>query len=178
MAPSAASPPSLLHHFADLDDPRSGHDYRYYRTADEGHGRKEVRPYHLLTAPAALADAHADFAGLRSLGMVFSERRVGDGPVAIETRFSISRLSWTSTQRTATSPAPDRPIPVADAGHISHVPPTAAVPADQGQARLVQRHAFPAGWAAWPPSSGAGALAACPRPPAASRTDGHRGRSD
>jgi predicted transposase YbfD/YdcC len=75
-----------------LEDDFAGHDYRYHRTADEGHGRKEVRHYHLLTAPAALAEAHADFAGLRTIGMVFSERQVGEGPVAVETRFYISSL--------------------------------------------------------------------------------------
>jgi predicted transposase YbfD/YdcC len=75
-----------------LEDDFAGHDHRYYRTAGEGHGRKEVRHYHLLTAPAALAEAHADFAGLRTIGMVFSERQVGAGPVAVETRFYISSL--------------------------------------------------------------------------------------
>ena len=40
-----------------LEDDFGGHDYRYHRTVGEGHGRKEVRHYHLLTAPAALAGA-------------------------------------------------------------------------------------------------------------------------
>lgn len=75
-----------------LEDDFGGHDYRYHRTVGEGHGRKEVRHYHLLTAPAALAGARADFAGLRTIGMVFSERQVGDGPVAVEARFYISSL--------------------------------------------------------------------------------------
>jgi predicted transposase YbfD/YdcC len=75
-----------------LEDDFAGHDHRYHRTAEEGHGRKEVRHYHLLTAPADLAAAHADFAGLRAVGMVFSERQVGEGPVAVETRFYISSL--------------------------------------------------------------------------------------
>lgn len=75
-----------------LEDDFAGHDYRYYRTVDEGHGRKEVRHYHLLAVPAALADAHADFVGLKTIGMVFSERQVGEGPAEGETRFYISSL--------------------------------------------------------------------------------------
>ena len=39
-----------------------------------------------------MADKHAEFAGLRSCGMVFSERQIGAGPVASATRFYISSL--------------------------------------------------------------------------------------
>ena len=46
----------------------------------------------MLAAPAGLADAHADFAGLRTIGMVYSERRVGGGEAEGETRFYISSL--------------------------------------------------------------------------------------
>ncbi len=46
----------------------------------------------MVAVPPELAARHADFAGLQTLGMVFSERRVGDGLVEAETRFYISSL--------------------------------------------------------------------------------------
>jgi predicted transposase YbfD/YdcC len=72
-----------------LENDFVGQDYRYYRTVDTGHGRTEVRHYHLLTVSTELAEAHADFVGLSPIGMVYSERQVGDAPAAGETRFSI-----------------------------------------------------------------------------------------
>jgi predicted transposase YbfD/YdcC len=75
-----------------LEDDFAGQEHRYLRTAEQGHGRTEERQYHIVAVPADLAERHAEFAGLRSLGMVFSERRVGEGPVVCETRFYISSL--------------------------------------------------------------------------------------
>src|SRR5271154_6598354 len=65
-------------------------EHRQHQTSEKGHGRMETRHYHLVKVPAALASKHADFKGLKTLGMVFSERQVGDGPATTETRFYIS----------------------------------------------------------------------------------------
>lgn len=75
-----------------LEDDFAGREHRYYHTAERGHGRTEERHYHVVAVPEELAAAHAEFAGLRTIGMVFSERQVGGGPVAAETRFYISSL--------------------------------------------------------------------------------------
>jgi predicted transposase YbfD/YdcC len=75
-----------------LEDDFAGREHRYCRTAERGHGRTEVRHYHLVKVPVELARKHAAFAGLRTVGMVFRERQVGDGPAAAETRFFISSL--------------------------------------------------------------------------------------
>jgi predicted transposase YbfD/YdcC len=75
-----------------LEDDFAGLGHRSYRTTEQGHGRTEERHYHVVAVPDDLAARHAEFAGLRSLGMVFSERQVGDGPLACETRFYISSL--------------------------------------------------------------------------------------
>ena len=40
------------------------------RTEDEDHGRVETRYYHVVSIPEALAEKHADWVGLRTLGMV------------------------------------------------------------------------------------------------------------
>jgi predicted transposase YbfD/YdcC len=66
--------------------------HRYHRTTGKGHGRKETRHYHLIEVPQQLAAKHAEFAGLRTLGMVFSERQVTHGEDSVETRFYISSM--------------------------------------------------------------------------------------
>jgi predicted transposase YbfD/YdcC len=75
-----------------LADDFAGREHRYRRIEGRGHGRTETRHYHQVAVPDEVAAAHGDFAGLRTLGMVFSERQVGDGPVELETRFFISSL--------------------------------------------------------------------------------------
>jgi predicted transposase YbfD/YdcC len=67
-------------------------EHRQHKTSDTGHGRVETRHYHVVKVPAELARKHADFQGLKTLGMVFSERQVGDGPPTAETRFYISSM--------------------------------------------------------------------------------------
>jgi predicted transposase YbfD/YdcC len=67
-------------------------EHRQYQTHEKGHGRIEARYYHLIKVPEELATKHADFKGLKTLGMVFSERQVGDGPATAETRFYISSM--------------------------------------------------------------------------------------
>jgi predicted transposase YbfD/YdcC len=75
-----------------LEDDFKGLAHRYHHTKEEAHGRTEERHYHLIEVPEALADKHPEFVGLRTLGMVFSQRQVGDGPEALETRFYISSM--------------------------------------------------------------------------------------
>jgi predicted transposase YbfD/YdcC len=75
-----------------LDNDFADRAHRSYHTVAEQHGRTEQRHYHLMEVPEALASKHAEFRGLRTLGMVLSQRQVGDGPEALETRFYISSL--------------------------------------------------------------------------------------
>ena len=67
-------------------------EHRGYRTVDDDHGRVESRHYHVVPVPAELAQRHDGWEGLRSLGMVFSERQVGAEEPSCETRFFISSL--------------------------------------------------------------------------------------
>jgi predicted transposase YbfD/YdcC len=75
-----------------LEDDFAGLEHRYHKTAERGHGRAEVRHYHQVEVPPALARKHAAFAGLRTVGMVFSERQVGREEATCETRFYVSSL--------------------------------------------------------------------------------------
>jgi predicted transposase YbfD/YdcC len=75
-----------------LEEDFAGIEHHSYRTADDGHGRVETRHYHVVPVPEGLAQRHAGWAGLRTLGMVFSERQVGTAEATCETRFFISRL--------------------------------------------------------------------------------------
>ncbi len=65
---------------------------RCYQTTDQGHGRWERRSYFVLPVPPELVERHPGWAGLRSLGLVLSERRVGDGELTYEARHFISSL--------------------------------------------------------------------------------------
>jgi predicted transposase YbfD/YdcC len=75
-----------------LEEDFAGMDHRSYRTVEKGHGRVESRHYHTLAVPEALAQRHPEWEGLRTLGMVFSERQVGTEEATCETRFFISSL--------------------------------------------------------------------------------------
>jgi predicted transposase YbfD/YdcC len=75
-----------------LEEDFQGLAHRYHHTQEEAHGRTEERHYHIIEVPEALARKHPEFVGLRTLGMVFSQRQVGDGPEALETRFYISSM--------------------------------------------------------------------------------------
>jgi predicted transposase YbfD/YdcC len=75
-----------------LDDDFAGVEHRYLRTVDEGHGRHDVRHYYTLEVPEAIRRRHG-WRDLRSLGMVFAQRQVGEGDPAGETRFFISSLA-------------------------------------------------------------------------------------
>jgi predicted transposase YbfD/YdcC len=62
-------------------------------THDTAHGRRETRVYRVVAIPPELAAAHDDWAGLRSVGMVYSERQVGEAEATGETRFFLSSLA-------------------------------------------------------------------------------------
>ncbi len=66
--------------------------YRRTQTKEKNHGRTESREYYLVPVPEDLADRQADWEGLRSLGMVLSERQVGTQEPTYEVRFFISSL--------------------------------------------------------------------------------------
>lgn len=69
-----------------------GHDFD--QTTSEGHGRIEIRRHWTISEPELIAHLDPDdkWAGLRSVGMVESERQVGD-KTTTETRYYITSLS-------------------------------------------------------------------------------------
>jgi predicted transposase YbfD/YdcC len=71
--------------FADLES-------HSYRTEEKGHGRTESRLYHVMRAPKEFVEGHADWPGLRTIGMVYSERQEGDKEPTFEARAFISSL--------------------------------------------------------------------------------------
>jgi predicted transposase YbfD/YdcC len=76
-----------------LEEDFAGREHHEYQTSDDNHGRVETRTYHVLPVPKELAQRHADWRGLRSVGMVFSECQVGAQEATCETRFFISSLA-------------------------------------------------------------------------------------
>jgi predicted transposase YbfD/YdcC len=77
--------------FDDLaqDPPR---EHRWTQTQERNHGRTETRDYHVVGVPPAFAERHGEWAKVRSLGMVFSQRQVGEKEPTYEARFFISSL--------------------------------------------------------------------------------------
>jgi predicted transposase YbfD/YdcC len=75
----------LENDFADLQ-------HRTRTTQEKGHGRVETRHYHQVKVPQELLERHPGWKKLRTLGMVFSERQVGDAEPTSETRFYLSSL--------------------------------------------------------------------------------------
>jgi len=75
-----------------LEDDFVGIEHRYHHTRDSNHGRTEDRHYHVVAVPDGLRAKHPGWEGLRSLGMVFSERQVGTAEATCETRFYLSSL--------------------------------------------------------------------------------------
>jgi predicted transposase YbfD/YdcC len=66
--------------------------YRASTTTERNHGRIETRHYHVVSLPTNFAARHPEWEGLQSLGMVLSERQVGDQEPSYEARFFISSL--------------------------------------------------------------------------------------
>ena len=75
-----------------LEDDFAGLEHRAQVTRARGHGRVEERNYHVVAVPEAFRARHREWAGLRTLGMVFSVRQVGPAEPTCETRFFISSL--------------------------------------------------------------------------------------
>ena len=75
-----------------LDNDFADLEHHCHRTLDHDHGRVEKRVYHIVPVTKELAKRHADWEGLRSIGMVFSERQEGDKEPSLETRVFISSL--------------------------------------------------------------------------------------
>lgn len=76
-----------------LENNFAGMEHHYHRSVGKDHGRVETRHYHVVPVPEELAERHSAWEGLRSLGMVFSERQVGNEEVTYETRFFINSLA-------------------------------------------------------------------------------------
>jgi len=71
---------------------RIAHDYQ--KTVDKAHGRLEIREYWTIFEPEYIAYLNADqsWKGLRSIGMVRSQRRLGE-QITQETRYYIMSLA-------------------------------------------------------------------------------------
>jgi predicted transposase YbfD/YdcC len=76
-----------------LENNFKGMKHEQCETHDQGHGRKETRTYHLIQPTKAWLAQHPEWKGLKTLGMVCSERQVGDGVPTGEVRFFITSLS-------------------------------------------------------------------------------------
>ena len=63
------------------------------QTQDQNHGRQETRRYHHLQPSKKWLQQHPEWKGFKTVGMVCSERQVGDGEPTGEVRFFISSLS-------------------------------------------------------------------------------------
>jgi predicted transposase YbfD/YdcC len=68
------------------------------QTQDAGHGRKETRTYHLIRPNKAWLERHPEWKGLKTLGMVCSERQVGQEKATAEVRFFLTSLSLKVTE--------------------------------------------------------------------------------
>jgi predicted transposase YbfD/YdcC len=75
-----------------LDNGFAGMEHHSHCTEEKGHGRVETRIYHIVRAPEELIERHPDWEGLRSIGMVYSERQEGDKEPSIETRVFITSI--------------------------------------------------------------------------------------
>jgi predicted transposase YbfD/YdcC len=75
-----------------LDNDFADMEHRSHRTEEKGHGRVETRIYHIVPVPETLAERHADWKGLRSIGLVYSERQEGNKEASMETRVFITSL--------------------------------------------------------------------------------------
>jgi predicted transposase YbfD/YdcC len=70
-----------------------GMKHQECQTTEEGHGRKETRTYHMIRPSKEWLEARPEWKGLKTVGMVFSERQVGGAEPTGETRFFINSLT-------------------------------------------------------------------------------------
>jgi len=71
----------------------SGLKHQRCQTTEKGHGRTETRTYHLLRPSREWLQDHPEWKGLKTVGMVYSVRQVGDAEPTEEMRFFISSLT-------------------------------------------------------------------------------------
>jgi predicted transposase YbfD/YdcC len=75
-----------------LDNGFAGMEHHSYTTVEKRHGRIETRVYHIVAVPDEIAEHQTEWKGLRSIGMVYSERQEGDKEPSFETRVFITSL--------------------------------------------------------------------------------------
>jgi predicted transposase YbfD/YdcC len=68
-------------------------EYDRCRTEDKDHGRTETRLYYVIDIPKEWRERYVDWKDLKTFGMVFCERQVGDATPTVERRFYISSLA-------------------------------------------------------------------------------------
>jgi predicted transposase YbfD/YdcC len=73
-----------------LDNDFAGVPHRFHKSVGHGHGREETRYYYVADVPSSLR-THEQWRDLRSVGMVYAERRIGE-ETSGESRFFISSL--------------------------------------------------------------------------------------
>jgi predicted transposase YbfD/YdcC len=71
----------------------TGMRHQQCQTTEKGHGRTETRTYHLIRPSKAWLAKYPEWKGLKTLGMVCSERQVGDKAPTGEIRFFITSLA-------------------------------------------------------------------------------------
>ncbi len=76
-----------------LETDFAGMTHQEIQTKDEGHGRKETRTYTMIRLSREWLAKHPEWKGLKCIGMVCSERQIGDKDPTGETRFFITSLS-------------------------------------------------------------------------------------
>lgn len=81
-----------------LETDFAGMKHQECETREKGHGRQEMRSYHLIRPDREWLAKHPEWKGLKTVGMVISERQVGDGKPAEEVRFFISSLTLRVTE--------------------------------------------------------------------------------
>lgn len=74
-------------------------EHRYFESVEKDHGRIEIRRCNMVEADAIawLGEQGHQWAGLKSLALIQSERRIG-GKVSTETRYFISSLTGSAEQ--------------------------------------------------------------------------------
>jgi predicted transposase YbfD/YdcC len=70
-----------------------GMKHQQWSTTDDAHGRHEQRTYYMLQPSKAWLAQHPEWKGLKTLGMVYSERQVKGQPATSEARLYISSLT-------------------------------------------------------------------------------------
>jgi predicted transposase YbfD/YdcC len=75
-----------------------GMKHQECETQDQGHGRKEKRTYHLIRPSREWLAKHPEWQGLKTVGMVCSERQVGSAAPTGEVRFFITSLALQVTK--------------------------------------------------------------------------------